>query len=206
MEYLQVSEYATYGLAEKTPESLVAAASAMIDAQCRRPTLAVAQYTERFRLTKANTVRLSYLPLTPATGASSALVAMRARFGAVDRDWFDAQPVLHELLQFASPSVWIAQDCSQTDVNALTGEVMFTQGLLGLPMSEVELTYTAGFATIPEAVKQACAQIVRNAQATPALNVRASQVDRMHMQYFSDTLLDSTVQTLLQQFVAQKAG
>lgn len=206
MEYLQISEYAAYGLAEKTPESLVAAASAMIDAHCRRPTLSVAQYTERFRLRKANAVRLSYLPLTPASGASSALVAMRARFGAVDREWFNAQPMLHELLQFASPSTWVAQDCAQADVNSLTGEVIFNQGLLALPMSEVELTYTAGFATIPEPAKQACAQIVRNAQATPALNVRASQVDRMHMQYFSDTLLDATVRELLQQFVSQKVA
>ena len=42
-----------------------------------------------------------------------------------------------------------------------------------------------------------CAQIVRNAQATPALNVRASGIDRMRMEYFSDSLLDESVRKLL---------
>ena len=55
------------------------------------------------------------------------------------------------------------------------GEVALPQNPLGLAYNEVELTYTAGSAAIPDAVKFACAQIVRNAQATPALNVRAAR-------------------------------
>ncbi len=42
--------------------------------------------------------------------------------------------------------------------------------LLGLPYNEVMVTYTAGLAAIGDDVKTACAQIVRNAQSTPALN------------------------------------
>jgi hypothetical protein len=58
----------------------------------------------------------------------------------------------------------------------------------------------------PSAVKTACAQIVRNALATPALNVRAGQLDRMHVQYFADTLLGADVCALLAPWVAQKVG
>ena len=206
MEYLDTSEYEQYGLSEKTPEALVATASELIDAHCRRTTLGVAQYTERFRLKKANAVRLSYLPLAVADGASSPIVQMRARYGAVSRDWFDMDPLQRELQAFATPGTWMVQDASSVDVNAATGEVLFQNGVLGLPASEVEFTYTAGFATIPEQVKQACAMVVRNSLATPALNVRASNVDRLHMQYFSDSLLDTNVKQMLAQYVSQKVA
>ena len=77
---------------------------------------------------------------------------------------------------------------------------------LGLAFSEIEVVYTAGWATIPDPVKTACAQIVRNAQATPALNVRTGSVDRMQVECFSDALLDSTVRARLAPYVAQKMG
>jgi hypothetical protein len=59
---------------------------------------------------------------------------------------------------------------------------------------------------IPDPVKFACAQIVRNAQATPALNVRIGRVDRMRMDYFSDSLIDQNVRSMLAPYVAQKVG
>jgi hypothetical protein len=77
---------------------------------------------------------------------------------------------------------------------------------VGLGFSELEVVYTAGLDPLPDAVKVACAQIVRNAQATPALNVRAGNLDRMHLDYFSDSLVDQTVRSLLAPYVAQKVG
>ena len=50
MIYLQPSEYEQYGLEQSAPAALVAAASSLIDAHCRRATLGVAQYAERVRL------------------------------------------------------------------------------------------------------------------------------------------------------------
>jgi len=47
---------------------------------------------------------------------------------------------------------------------------------------------------------------VRNAQATPALNVRASSINSMHLEYFADALVDSSVQAMLAPYVAQKVG
>jgi hypothetical protein len=77
---------------------------------------------------------------------------------------------------------------------------------LGLGYNEVEVTYTAGLVTIPDAVKVACAQIVRNAQATPALNVRSNKIDTMQMQYFSASIIDPQVQSLLRPYLAQRIG
>ena len=39
MDYLNTSEYESYGLEPETPESWVASASAIINAHCNRPTL-----------------------------------------------------------------------------------------------------------------------------------------------------------------------
>ena len=77
---------------------------------------------------------------------------------------------------------------------------------MGVPYNEVEIAYSAGFATVPVVVKTACAQVVRNAQATPALNVKGSRVDTLQMDYFSGSLIDPTVQKLLAPYVAQRVG
>ena len=68
------------------------------------------------------------------------------------------------------------------------------------------MVYTAGLDPIPDPVKIACAQVVKNAQAMPALNVRSGSLDRMRMEYFSDALIDESVRALVAQYVAQKVG
>jgi hypothetical protein len=79
--------------------------------------------------------------------------------------------------------------------------------VLGWTFTELEIVYTAGLDPFPGVVKVACAQLVKNAQATPALNVKRNVMpDRMQLMYFSDSLLDETVQSLLAPYVAQKVG
>ena len=90
------------------------------------------------------------------------------------------------------------------DVN--TGEITLPQNPLGFAYNELELTYNAGMATISDPVKFACAQIVRNAQSTPALNVRAGSMDRLRLDYSAADLLDETVRSYLAPYVAQKMG
>ena len=107
---------------------------------------------------------------------------------------------------FALPGTWSTLDPARLDYATDTGEITLPINSLGLPYNEVELTYTAGLVEIPDAVKFACAQIIRNAQATPALNVRAGNIDKMHLEYFSDSLFDGTVARLLAAYVAQKVG
>ena len=209
MIYLNPSEYEQYGLEQSTPAALVAAASALIDAHCRRPTLGVTQYVERVRLCPGrNSARLTYLPLVALAPASSPFVAVKARYGVPRRgEGCGGDECACEIAgAFGLPGTWTALDAAALDVDAQTGELALPQHPLGLAFNEVEVTYTAGFAQVPDAVKFACAQIARNAQATPALNVRASGIERMQMEYFADSLLDQSVRELLAPYVAQKVA
>ncbi len=208
MNYLSQSEYEVYGVEAKTPESWTAAASSLIGAHCRRPTLAVASYVERLRLRAGrNTVRLTYLPLAPVVPATSPIVSAQGRYALPRRDEGGPAALASDVaLAFSLPGTWSTLDPAAIDFDPATGELALPMNPLGLAYNEVEITYNAGLAAIPDAVKFACAQIVRNAQATPALNVRAGDLNRMHLEYFEDTLVDSTVRALLAPWVAQKVG
>jgi hypothetical protein len=109
-------------------------------------------------------------------------------------------------LVFGLPGTWVDLDVTSMDYFSDTGEVSWLPNALGLSFQELEITYTAGFRSMPDAVKFACAQIVRNAQATPALNVHSSTLSNMHLEYFADTLLDQTVRGYLAPYLAQKAA
>lgn len=207
MNYLESSEYEQHGLESSLPEAWVAAASALMEAHCRRASLGVAQYKQRLRLTAGrNTVRLAYLPLAVVAPAVSPIVSGRARFAVPRRG--ESAPELSEFADdvaraFALPGQWTELDPASLDCDLPTGEIAFALHPLGLSFNEAEIVYTAGLAEIPEPVKFACAQLVRNAIATPVLNVRAGVVDNMRLQYFSDTLLDDSIRKWLAPYVAE---
>lgn len=210
MAYLDPSEYIAYGLTAETVDHWVEMASALMEAHCRRPTLNVAQYVERLRLTAGSqSARLSYMPLSPLAPATSPLAEIRVRYGRPRRGEMgemDNSMFSQVAFAFSLPGSWTTFDPAGVDLNSGTGEVTFPTNLLGLPYNEVEITYAAGCDPIPAALKFACAQIVRNAQATPALNVKSNKLDTLQMQYFSGSLLDANVQSLLAPFVAQRIG
>jgi hypothetical protein len=203
MQYLSAAEYVAYGLGASTADELVIAASAMIDAYCKRPSLGETQYVERVRLARGNrTAQMSNLPLVAAAGATSALVSVRTRMRHCCIDQF--HPLAEEALLFATPA-WINVDVSTIDV-AADGVLCFAPNLLGVPFDEAEVTYTAGYTDAPPQVKVACAQIVRNARATPALTVKHQSISGMQMEYFSGTLLDADVQRLLAPYISERVG
>jgi hypothetical protein len=202
MPYLDPSEYESYGLTAETTGDIVQLASALIDAHCRRTTLLAQQYTERMRLTAGSqSVRLSYLPL-----AAGALTSVRVRYGRPRRGEMHETILTQAAWAFSIPGSWSTLDLAGVDVNTATGEVTVPANFLGVPYNEVEITYNAGFAAIPTVIKTACAQIVKNAQATPAMNVKGSRVDTLQMQYFSSSLIDANVQKMLAPYVAQRMG
>jgi len=207
MNYLDTTEYLTYGLDAATDPSWVTAASAIIDAHCRRATLGVNQYEERLKMPpELNTVRLSYLPLVTVAPATTPIVSLQGRYGIPRRgEWPFPELSLEFALVFALPGSWTAIDPTTIDIWASAGELTFPVNALGLFFNEVDVVYNAGLATIPDGVKVACAQIVKNAQATPGLNVKSGKLDRMRLEYFSDKLVDETVETLLEPYVARKA-
>jgi hypothetical protein len=207
MGYLLPTEYVQYGLTAETTDDWVTMASALMESYCRRPSLLVTQYVERMRLTDgAQTVRLSYRPLAAAVGAASALVGVRVRFGRPRRGELP-DPFREEIaFAFSVPGSWSALDVTTVDVNQTTAELTFPRNFLGIDYNEVEVTYTSGLVIVPDAVKVACVQIVKNAQATPAMNVKSSKMDTMQMQYFSGSLIDPQVQLLLKPYVAERLG
>ena len=208
MVYLETAEYAGFGLDATTDPSWVVAASAIIDAHCRRMTLGVNQYEERLKLPpELNTVRLSYLPMVTVAPATTPIVTLQGRYGIPRRgEWPFPELSLEFALVFALPGMWTVIDPTTIDIWTDAGELTFPVNALGLFFNEVDVVYNAGLQTIPDKVKVACAQIVKNAQATPALNVKSVTIDKLRLDYFGATLVDDTVRNLLEQFVARKTG
>jgi len=208
MNYLAASEYTGFGLEDATDASWIAAASAVIEGHCRRPSLGVLQYSERIRMAEdRNTLRLTYLPLAIVPPATTPVLSARGRYIAPRHTEAPQGDLLGDVASvFALPGSWVTIDPQAFDFSADAGELSLPLNVLGLRFGELDVTYAAGLATIPNAVKVACAQIVKNAQATPALNVRKERLDRMYLEYFSDTLVDETVRSLLAPYVAQKVG
>ncbi len=198
MAYLEPSEYAVYGLSADTADAWVAAASAMIEAHCRRGSLLATSYTERLRVRRPwGTAQLSYGPVVQVT-------AMQARYTPLMER--REETLFEYALVFGLPGQWVTVDPTTVMLDTVSGEVQLPPNLFGLRYSEVEVTYMAGLATVPDGIKVACAQIVKNAQATPGLNVKSSKLDTLQTQYFSGSLLDVQVQMLLRPFVAERMG
>ncbi len=208
MNYLATTDYLTYGLDAATDPSWITAASAIIDAHCRRMTLGVNQYQERLKMPpELNTVRMSYLPLVTVAPASTPLVTLQARYGIPRRgEWPFPEMSLEFALVFSLPGMWTTIDPTTIDISPNSGELTFPVNALGLFFNEVDVVYNAGWNTIPVPVQVACAQIVKNAQATPGLNVKSSRIDRMRLEYFGGTLVDDTVRSLLAPYMAQKGA
>ncbi len=203
MGYLLPADYVAFGLTADTADAWVTTASAMIEAYCRRPSLMSASYTERMRIPlRAQSVRLSYGPLISV----DAVRAQYSRPGYGDDFYGDFAYQTGFAVAFALPGQWVDVDPTTLYVSLPTGEFRFPWNVMGMRYTEAEVTYTGGLTTVPNAVQVACAQIVRNAQATPGLNVKSSKMDTLQTQYFSDSLIDSQVQALLRPYVAERLG
>ena len=205
MGYLQPSEYTSFGLAPDTTDDWITVASTLMDTYCRRISILATQYTERKRLSASSqSLQLSYLPLTVVSPATNPFLQVQARY-AVPRRGEPTSQVEEVWTAFSLPGTWVNVD--PTTIDWLPdGSITLPSTFLGLPFNEVAVTYTGGLQTVPNALKSACALIVKNAQSTPGLNVKSNRVDTLQVQYFSDSLLDSNVKILLRPWVANRLG
>ncbi len=94
---------------------------------------------------------------------------MEGKYGQPRRGEMAQLPMLETALAFSLPGQWTAIDVNTVDCDPATGELTLPWNVMGLPFNEVIVTYTAGLALIGDDVKSACAQIVRNAQATAGI-------------------------------------
>lgn len=199
--YLTTAEFAAFGLADSTDPALIRVASDLVDSFCQRISLLVTQCTERNRLPEGRPItRASVTPLAIASGAATPFVSLRARHACLRGP--NAATLAEFLAPFGGPPAWVDLDPAQTDYNTATGEIWLPTGLFGALYSEVEMTYTAGYAEVPEGAKLACAQIIRNMESHPAANVRTAQLDRLQLEYFAASLLDEDTRRLLAPYVA----
>ncbi len=207
MNYLQPSEYESFGLEVTTAAAWVTGASAIIDGHCRRASLAVSQYTERLRTGGRRPIQLSYLPLVAVAPATSPIVSVQACYAMPRRGELEGEELAWNVaLAFGIPGAWVQLNVADLDYSGEMGQITLPQNALAWTFNELEIVYTAGWETFPNAVKVACAQIARNAQVTPGLNVKKGVLNNMQLWYFSDTLLDDTVRELLAPYVAKKVG
>ena len=84
--------------------------------------------------------------------------------------------------------------------------VVHEHNTVGVGGDHLQLVGRGGDGHVDVEVKVACVQIVKNAQATPAMNVKSSKMDTVQMQYFSGSLIDPQVQMLLKPYVAERLG
>jgi len=213
MGYITPDQYGAYGLDAETADELVTMASALMETYCHRPTLMAAQYTERVRLIAGSqTFRLSYGPLLPGALVSGRVRYARPRrgedYGFGPNNAWNGMFIQEVATAFGLPGAWAALDVTTVDIYPATREVTLPANFLstGIGYNEVELTYTAGLVTATPHVMAACAQIVKNAQAIPALNVKSSKLDTLEMQYFSGDLIDAGVARLLAPHRAERLG
>jgi len=131
---------------------------------------------------------------------------MEGRYARPRRGELANDPLTDAACAFNLPGQWTAIGPGSIDCDLSTGELTLSSNVFGLTYNEVSATYTAGLTVISNDVKAACAQIVRNGQATPALNASRTRIDTMEMDYFSSSLLDETVKTWLRPYVANRLG
>src|SRR5208282_2155802 len=124
MAYLEPADYANYGLPAGTTADWITAATALINSHCKRPGLNVVEYIERLRVTAgAQTVRLSYLPLTPLAPATSAIVSINGRYAKPRRGEMLNEAMSEIVSVFALPGQWTAIDLTLVDFDPATGEL-----------------------------------------------------------------------------------
>ncbi len=110
MGYLQPADYAAFGLSADTADAWVTAASVMMEAYCKRPSLLAASYTERMRVPHvAQTVRLSYTPLISVDSVRAQYARLRfgdEACGEMPDGYGIGSLVGSYLAAFASPNQW----------------------------------------------------------------------------------------------------
>jgi hypothetical protein len=112
---------------------------------------------------------LTYLPLCAVAPATTPIVSARGRYATPRRGELDYEADLWDIaMAFGIPGTWVNLDRGGPGCVCGDGRSHAAGECDGVGIHELEIVYTAGFDPIPDKVKVACAQLVKNAQATPA--------------------------------------
>lgn len=101
---------------------------------------------------------------------------------------------------FGGPPAWVPVDPTTCSLSPTTGEVWVPAGILLSYYSDVRLRYVAGwtYATLPVAVKQACANLIKAAGDMPvSVNARSFRKADIAIEQFDSSQVDDDTAALL---------
>lgn len=179
-QYLTVDETDYFPAGTITSDSLIKRASAIIDGYCKRE-IAVSTYRERIPLTNGHG-HLSYYPVV-----SIDEIKGRAAYG------------LHG--NFFGVPGFETVDPVSIDVDKQIGTVICGGNLFGTPYTELEITYSSGWETIPEKVKVACGLLVAQIATNPNSNVKSKKDFDYSIEYFGGGMINPEIADLLSEYV-----
>lgn len=197
--YLTIEELATYApdatIETGKEQSFIDRASVLIDEYLHR-SIGVNTYTERMSLTSGGS-HLTYLPVV-------SLTSIKARHDIRN----DPQ-----VSYLGTQATWEDIDIATVDLLKDTGIFYILQTTLSISTflssvmgnyTEAEITYVAGYAVTPEAVKQACGQLITNMSMRPNPMTVAEQLPNgLRTSYGSTSLITPEIAELLGGFVAR---
>lgn len=212
--YLLTSEYATWGLPASTgpgvgTDLVVMTASNLIDRYCHRASIGVAAYSERISMPEdRNVTRLTYGPWTAWDTTTNPLnpTGLRGRYGygrrgAVNSATYEAATLLQLSSAFGGPPAWNSINTSLADLFPGTGELWVPIGIYQAAYSEIEVNYMAGYAVIPDAIKQAVVMLIPALQTQArSPGVKSIQAGDRRQEYFANTVVNNEVASLLEPY------
>ncbi|MMZ67024.1 hypothetical protein D1872_295650 [compost metagenome] len=101
---------------------------------------------------------------------------------------------------FGAPEFEVV-DPASIDVDKQIGTVICGGNLFGAPYSELEITYSSGWETVPEKVKVACGLIAGQISTNPNSNVKSKKDFDYSIEYFGGGMINPEVADLLSEYV-----
>jgi hypothetical protein len=115
--------------------------------------------------------------------------------------------LLTAIAQFGGPPMWTPFDVNQASVSQPTNEIWIPAGIMLAYFSDVRLRYVAGYTveSMPDILRSATALVVTSQIAAPELigNLKMAKAGDTAIQRFSDSILDTDIKGLLDEFRAR---
>lgn len=180
--YLQLTDTSYVLVGTTLTNQLIIRASSIIDGYCKRK-ITVESYTERVPLTELQRGHLSYYPVVAIT-----LLKGRPKYGITGSDFF------------GPPQFETITDTSILDVDLNIGSLWCGNSSFGVPYTELDVTYTSGWATIPDNVKVSCGMIIDQLFTTNSPNVKSKKDFDSSVEYFENRLVSPEIANLLSEY------
>lgn len=170
-------------------KSLSIRASSIIDGYCKR-SLDVTSYTER-------------VPLTDYQNQNSYQRGHLSYYPVIDVTTLKGRPLYNALTGniFGPPAFEPITDPSILDIDKNLGNFICGFNMFGVPYSELEVTYTSGWATIPDNVKVACGIIITQLVNNVNPNVKTKKDFDSSVEYFGSSMITPEVAELLGNYI-----